>query len=55
MATWLVSTSKQAVESRSSVTLMIHGVLWHRSNYTDADGNKKIMASTQFEALDARR
>ena len=25
------------------------------SRYTDADGKKQIMASTQFEALDARR
>jgi aminopeptidase N len=28
---------------------------FYRSNYSDAQGQKKIMASTQFEALDARR
>lgn len=28
---------------------------FYKSGYTDADGNKKVMASTQFEALDARR
>ena len=28
---------------------------FYRSSYTDIDGNSKIMASTQFEALDARR
>ena len=25
------------------------------ASYVDAEGNKKIMGSTQFEALDARR
>jgi puromycin-sensitive aminopeptidase len=28
---------------------------FYKSNYSDADGTKKVMASTQFEALDARR
>jgi aminopeptidase N len=28
---------------------------FYRSSYADANGTKKIMASTQFEALDARR
>lgn len=28
---------------------------FYRSSYTDIEGNTKIMASTQFEALDARR
>lgn len=28
---------------------------FYRSSYTDIHGNKKIMASTQFESLDARR
>lgn len=28
---------------------------FYKSGYTDADGKKQIMASTQFEALDARR
>ena len=28
---------------------------FYRSSYTDIHGNSKIMASTQFEALDARR
>jgi aminopeptidase N len=46
-----------------SITLQIHysGFLnnqmagFYRSSYTDIDGNAQIMASTQFEALDARR
>lgn len=28
---------------------------FYKSIYADANGNKKVMASTQFEALDARR
>lgn len=28
---------------------------FYKSMYSDANGNKKVMASTQFEALDARR
>ena len=28
---------------------------FYRSSYTDINGNKKIMASTQFEPIDARR
>ena len=28
---------------------------FYKSSYSDANGNKKIVASTQFEALDARR
>ena len=28
---------------------------FYKSNYVNADGKKSIMASTQFEALDARR
>lgn len=28
---------------------------FYKSTYSDINGNKKIMASTQFEALDARR
>ena len=28
---------------------------FYRSSYVDSDGNKKVMASTQFEAIDARR
>lgn len=46
-----------------TITLTIHysGFLnnqmagFYRSSYTDISGNKKIMASTQFETLDARR
>ena len=43
------------------LSLRFRGILngdmsgFYRSHYTDADGNKKVMASTQFEALDARR
>lgn len=45
----------------ANITLSFDGILngdmagFYKSGYTDADGNKKIMASTQFEALDARR
>lgn len=28
---------------------------FYKSTYSDANGTKKVMASTQFEALDARR
>jgi hypothetical protein len=28
---------------------------FYRSQYVDANGNKKWIGSTQFEALDARR
>jgi aminopeptidase N len=28
---------------------------FYKSNYTDAEGKKKVMANTQFESLDARR
>ncbi|CAN0102751.1 unnamed protein product, partial [Ectocarpus sp. 8 AP-2014] len=28
---------------------------FYRSGYTTVDGEKRVMASTQFEALDARR
>ena len=28
---------------------------FYRSNYTDMDGNTRVMGTTQFEALDARR
>lgn len=43
------------------VSIKYRGILngdmagFYKSSYTDASGNKKIMASTQFEALDARR
>jgi aminopeptidase N len=43
------------------LTLHYRGILngdmagFYKSTYADANGNKKIMASTQFEALDARR
>lgn len=43
------------------LSLSFNGILngdmagFYKSAYTDAAGNKKIMASTQFEALDARR
>jgi len=43
------------------VTIAFDGILngdmagFYRSGYTDADGNKKIMANTQFAALDARK
>lgn len=43
------------------LNLQFRGILngdmagFYKSTYADANGNKKIMASTQFEALDARR
>lgn len=43
------------------VTIKYSGILngdmagFYKSSYADANGNKKIMGSTQFEALDARR
>lgn len=43
------------------VVIQFNGILngdmagFYKSSYADANGNKKIMASTQFEALDARR
>ena len=46
---------------RGTLKIAYSGILngdmagFYKSNYTDADGNKKVMASTQFEALDARR
>lgn len=44
-----------------SIVLRFRGILngdmcgFYKSTYADANGNKKVMASTQFEALDARR
>lgn len=43
------------------LTIKYRGILngdmagFYKSSYADANGTKKIMASTQFEALDARR
>jgi aminopeptidase N len=43
------------------LTIKYSGILngdmagFYKSGYTDADGKKKTMANTQFEALDARR
>ena len=43
------------------ISLRYRGILngdmcgFYKSQYSDANGNKKIVASTQFEALDARR
>lgn len=43
------------------IVLRFRGILngdmcgFYKSTYADANGNKKVMASTQFEALDARR
>ena len=48
-------------EGEGELTLRFRGILngdmcgFYKSTYADANGNKKIMASTQFEALDARR
>lgn len=43
------------------LSLSFRGILnsdmagFYKSSYVDSDGNKQVMASTQFEALDARR
>lgn len=48
-------------EGEGNLIIKFTGILngdmagFYRSSYTDANGNKKIVASTQFEALDARR
>ncbi len=45
----------------ATISIEFKGILngdmcgFYKSQYTDADGNKAIMGSTQFEALDARR
>lgn len=49
------------VQGEGKLLISYKGILngdmagFYKSSYTDANGNKKIMASTQFEALDARR
>jgi len=53
----------ESIPASSEITLTINyiGFLnnqmagFYRSSYTDINGNTKIMASTQFESLDARR
>lgn len=48
-------------KGEGSLKISFSGILngdmagFYKSTYSDAAGNKKIMASTQFEALDARR
>jgi aminopeptidase N len=48
-------------EGEGQILIKFRGILngdmcgFYKSSYSDANGNKKIMASTQFEALDARR
>jgi len=48
-------------EGKGQIFIRFRGILngdmcgFYKSSYADANGNKKIMASTQFEALDARR
>lgn len=52
---------EQLPQGEGKVIIKFTGILngdmagFYRSSYTDANGNKKIVASTQFEALDARR
>ena len=46
---------------KAALNISFSGILngdmagFYKSNYKDADGNPQVMASTQFEALDARR
>jgi aminopeptidase N len=46
---------------KGTLNIKFRGILngdmagFYKSSYTDAAGNQKTMASTQFEALDARR
>lgn len=48
-------------EGQGHIFIKFRGILngdmcgFYKSTYSDANGNKKVMASTQFEALDARR
>jgi aminopeptidase N len=48
-------------EGEGTISLKFRGILngdmcgFYKSEYVDANGKKKVMASTQFEALDARR
>lgn len=50
-----------ATVSHGKLLIKYQGILngdmagFYKSSYTDVNGAKKIMASTQFEALDARR
>ncbi|KAG7368830.1 aminopeptidase [Nitzschia inconspicua] len=62
-ATTVTFIFSDSIPQSSSITLVIDfvGCLnnqmagFYRSHYTDKNGNDKIVASTQFEALDARR
>lgn len=53
--------SKGLKEGEGVVDIVFSGILndkmagFYRSEYSDGDGNKKIMGVTQFEATDARR
>lgn len=46
---------------KGSLNIVFSGILngdmagFYKSSYSDADGKQQVMASTQFEALDARR
>lgn len=48
-------------EGQGHLFIKFRGILngdmcgFYKSTYSDANGTKKVMASTQFEALDARR
>ena len=69
-ATWSLDEESQRltltlksglVEGPAAVRISFRGVLndmlrgFYRSTYIDADGNEKTLATTQFEATDARR
>jgi aminopeptidase N len=59
--TFVFPTAIPSSATKVVLTISYVGILnnqmagFYRSSYTDIDGNSKIMGSTQFEALDARR
>ena len=59
--TLLIQPSKPLEAGDHVVCVTYSGILndlmcgFYRSTYTDVKGEKKLMASTQFESIDARR